>query len=122
MQSRTIRNPPARPARIRPYSGTIAAAPLNRLVDRDLGRDVRVPLQPVPRERAGRHDGQSLARRVPARGPPKPAPDAVFFHSVRYAGMQQDHPFAAEPVHKLRNGGARAVLEPVMVWVVGYLW
>jgi hypothetical protein len=35
--------------------------------------------------------------------------------------MQQDHPFAAHPVHKLRNGTASAVLEPGMGWVVGYL-
>src|SRR5258708_178010 len=122
LQSRTIRNAPTTPARMRPYSGTITTSPLNRRVDRDLGRDVRVSLQPVPRERAGRHDGQPLAGRVPDRRAHELAADAVAFQRPGHAGMQQDHPVAAAPVHKLRNGGACAVLEPGMVWVVGYLW
>jgi len=40
--------------------------------------------------------------------------------SRQHGGMQQDHPFAAPAVHKLRNGTARAVLEPGTDWVVGY--
>ena len=106
---------------MRPYSGTMTAAPLSRRVDRDLGRDVRMLLQPGPRERAGRHHGQSLAGRVPDRRAHELAADAVSFHGLRHAGMQQDHPFAAQPVHKLRNGTSRAVLEPGIVWVVSHL-
>jgi hypothetical protein len=89
-------------------------------IDGDLTRDVGVTFEPAPRERAERHDGEAVARRVLDRRGDEAAADPAALERVGDLGVHEHEAPTVLPVHELGEVAVEAQFEAMFRCVVDH--